>query len=140
MKFLTSVKLKSAAVLMLLVFLPSLSNAQVCFTNISSARAALTEVTYDKQNTDYLTKKYTLCNDERINLSAQNLSLNTEEAARKADAAVMSGVLGQYKTNYIDQNKKLNECVAATPSRMTWFGYGALAAVILGLVGAFAIK
>jgi hypothetical protein len=96
-------------------------------------------MTFDKQNAQYLTHKYTLCDDERINLSAQNLSLNTEVTTLKADQVNMASVLGQYKADYIDQNAKLNTCVNAAPSRLTWFGTGALSVVIIGLLGMIAI-
>ena len=132
--------MKSVAVLMLLVLAPSLSNATVCFTNTTTARAGLNKVEFDQKNGAFYLAKYTFCDAERVNLSAQKDSLNTEVQSLKLDKVTLTDVLGEYKTNFIDQNKKLNECVAATPSRMTWFGYGALTAVILGLVGAFAIK
>lgn len=126
--------------MLLVLILPSLSNAQVCFTNMTSARSALALVEYDLKTITYLGDRYSLCDAERINLSIQKESLNTEVQSLKSDKVTLNIVLGEYKDLYVNENAERLKLKASTPSRVTWFGVGAISAVVLGLIGIIAIR
>lgn len=49
-------------------------------------------------------------------------------------------VSDDFKNQLINKQKALIECEESKPSRFTWFGIGFVTALVIGIVGAFAIK
>jgi hypothetical protein len=120
---------------------PSASaSSKICFTNDASAGLGISKIEYTVKQDEYFTAKYTICDAERVNLNAQNLGLQTEIDGLKQDKTLLNTAVVNYKKDFIDANAAMVKSESNKPSRLTWFGAGALTAVILGLAAAIAVK
>jgi len=114
--------------------------SDICFKNNSAAKNAAAQVDYliktNKNNTDIIN-----------GLSSVNTQLNAESAQKDqkinlllTDKTELQQRGDAFEKDYKDTSDKLVKCTENTPSRLNWFGYGFMAAIILGVLGAFAIK
>ena len=141
MKFKNSLLMRSV-VYFLVLGLPtqSLAQSKGIFLPLSSAKKVAVELKYCQGNSDFLTAKYGICNDERSNLLQQKDILTQENLGLKKDKALLSTSTEEYKKNLLDTNDKFVKCEESKPSRLTWFGIGAVSTMVLSVVMMFLIK
>ena len=124
-------------VLSLTSALPTQSNAEekLCFPK-TEAQKLLVEVKYGKVTLDQRDNCFAQYSTLR-KVNANNEKMVTDLKKDKVD---LMGVSDSFRQQLIDRDKMLQDCEESKPSRLTWFGWGAITTLLLGIVGAIAIK
>lgn len=109
------------------------------FLSTSSAKKVVTEIKYGREKitadqllVGQLSKKVDL-------LQQSNEVVLKENSGLLKDKSILTEQVGGYREVVKKTTDQLEECKKNTPSRLEWFGYGALTALVLGVLGAFAV-
>jgi hypothetical protein len=105
------------------------------FFNVSSSRKLLTELKY----ADVIKQRFTVCQQQYSSISSLNASNERLVVGLTKDKVDLTVVAGEFEKRLLETNKLLIAEKESKPSRLVWYGLGAITAVVLGLVGAFLI-
>ena len=110
------------------------------FKNNSGAKRAAIDLKFCKENTTYLDQKLSICEKVRTNQEEQ-LGLKDQyiEGLQK-DKIILSGVMEDYKKQYLNTFTDLQKEKESRPSRLTWFLTGFLTGIIAAGVIAFSAR
>jgi hypothetical protein len=134
-------KLVSTLVIMGILISSSIANAQQgIFLNYSSAVKLSADIEYFKKTVD--NQKLQINEYKDINLNLNNISelKDVKITGLIKDYSIQEQRATQLQEIYTVCNKDLIKEKLDKPSRYTWFSIGAISALVLGIVTAFAIK
>jgi hypothetical protein len=115
------------------------SNGKICFQNISTMRKFTTNLK-DYQNMPIIQKDLTLCNQDVTVLKQKETFNLTLIDGLKKDKVLQDTVYKDTQTSLINKQKEVDKLKEEQPSRLTWFLIGLGSALLVGLLGAIAVK
>ena len=135
--------MKTIALITLLCFIPvfaiaapsvNTSSSLGVFLNVSSAQKMVGDIKYYKDTTEKLTKKLELTNQNVDQANAEIGLLKKKDEQAQKDIQASLKAKDEYKDLYVKTDTERLKCEEDKPSRMAWFGWGALAAMVLGAI------
>jgi hypothetical protein len=108
--------------------------------DIATAQKLDGDINFYKKSIEDMTKLLQNAEAEKKLLNGEVGLLKEKSQALTLDVTVVTKAKDDYKELYTKADDARLKAVENAPSRATWFGWGALTAVVLGTLAAFAIR
>jgi len=136
--------MKFISMIVLIAFIaavvPTKALADVFQFDQATAQKLDGDITYYKKAIEDMTKLLSNAEAERKLLNGEVGLLKEKTQALNLDVTTMTKAKDEYKELYVKADNARLKAIEDKPSRATWFGWGALTAVVLGTAAAFAIS
>ena len=136
--------MKFISMIVLIAFIaaivPTKALADVFQFDQATAQKLDGDITYYKKSIEDMTKLLKNAETERQLLNTAVGTLKEKTEALNLDITTLTKAKDNYKELYTKADDARLKAIEDKPSRATWFGWGALTAVVLGTAAAFAIR
>jgi hypothetical protein len=113
----------------------AVNNDKLCFEQ-PAAKKLLLEIEYGQLSA----QKLLVCQKSYSTSTTINKNNDILISGLTKDKVDLTKVSDEYKKKYIETNDRLNTIIEKQPSRFVWFGLGAGATVIVGILLAFMVR
>lgn len=110
------------------------------FMTYTTSQRLLGDLKYQQKNVIDLNLRLSNRDGQIETLDKEVAQLKLKETTQQTDIGKLTAAKDQYKDLYENTDKKLVKCVEDKPSRLAWFGYGSLTALLVGVVAIVFIK
>ncbi len=113
----------------------SLSEELLCFEN-KEAKKMLVELKFGKVTEELLG----VCQEQYSSSKTLNRNYIVQIQGLETDKQILKDISEDYKQKFIKSNEQYIASENSKPSKLVWFGAGFGAALLIGIISAFAVK